>query len=416
MISSSLIRKRGLAETLPYNWIAVFAIMFISPLLALPLILVGVYRQKRSAFVLFSFFLGLLAWLQVPLADLFRHTLLFYGMGKRSLMDVMYTEINPDFISNLSKWVLYHAGLSFQWYRLFWTAESFLILTIAIYGMMEQSTREYSREEAFKRFILLWLFFEFIQSVSGARYGYACYNYIFALYMLFNCRNWVAAIFFMLVALKMHLSLSMLVPMNFAIFFLSRKRSYIFILAALGFALMTILLPIYAEDLLGRRSEWYFSDGNVSGSENQSTLAGYILFVVPRFFTLPFVWLAYKYFDLKQYWSRILMGWFAILLMFISNDALVFRIGLIMAGIGPLVLIQIEQSHKIRNDVINQLVCWGILYTMFNTVNYRNIILNSHFDRIVTPIPMILEYQYDKAWLIKNVQGNTMKHERQIFN
>ena len=214
----------------------------------------------------------------------------------------------------------------------------------------------------------------------------------------------------------MHLSISMLVPMNFAIFFLSRKRSYIFILAALGFALMTILLPIYAEDLLGRRSEWYFSDGNVSGSENQSTLAGYILFVVPRFFTLPFVWLAYKYFDLKQYWSRILMGWFAILLMFISNDALVFRIGLIMAGIGPLVLIQIEQSHKIRNDVINQLVCWGILYTMFNTVNYRNIILNSHFDRIVTPIPMILEYQYDKAWLIKNVQGNTMKHERQIFN
>ena len=190
MISSSLIRKRGLAETLPYNWIAVFAIMFISPLLALPLILVGVYRQKRSAFVLFSFFLGLLAWLQVPLADLFRHTLLFYGMGKRSLMDVMYTEINADFISNLSKWVLYHAGLSFQWYRLFWTAESFLILTIAIYGMMEQSTREYSREEAFKRFILLWLFFEFIQSVSGTRYGYACYNYIFALYMLIVAIGW----------------------------------------------------------------------------------------------------------------------------------------------------------------------------------------------------------------------------------
>ena len=58
--------------------VTVATLFLLSPLLALPYILLGIYRQERSAYFFFALFLGFLAWLQVPLSDLFRHSLNIY--------------------------------------------------------------------------------------------------------------------------------------------------------------------------------------------------------------------------------------------------------------------------------------------------------------------------------------------------
>lgn len=44
--------------------VTVATLFLLSPLLALPYILLGIYRQERSAYFFFALFLGFLAWLQ----------------------------------------------------------------------------------------------------------------------------------------------------------------------------------------------------------------------------------------------------------------------------------------------------------------------------------------------------------------
>ncbi len=44
--------------------------------------------------------------------------------------------------------------------------------------------------------------------------------------------------------------------------------------------------------------------------------------------------------------------------------------------------------------------------TLCNTVNYRSIILNSRYQYIAMPVPVILQDHYDKQWILEHVNGN----------
>lgn len=400
-------------KSIPYNWIAVTAIFLISPLLSLPFILVGVYRQKMSGFVLFSIFLGLLAWLQVPLGDLFRHTVEFYSLKGKTFDDVFL--IDTDFISLVFKWVLVNNGFSFQCYRLFWVSESFFVLCLILRGVMSASERVYSPKDAFVRFIILFLFFEFIQTTAGVRYCCACYNFVFAIYLWFNRKKYFWSVLFVLLAIKMHTSLSFLIPMWLVIYLTLRNRRAGFIMLIIGIVVIGTLLALFGQELLGRRADFYFSGGNNIGGEIKSTVYGFILFIGMRVFLLPFIYIAYKYFNKNKPWVRTLFAWAIVLMVFITNEAMIFRIAVFISVVGVYALIETEAYKPISKKFVSIVLWCGIMTTIFNTVNYRMYILNSHYDRIVLPVPFILDYNYDKSWVLQNVRGNSMIHERQIF-
>lgn len=402
-------------RSIPYNWIAVSAIFFVSPLLSLPFILVGIYRQKTSGFVLFSVFLGLLAWLQVPLGDLFRHTVEFYSYKGKTLEYVLTDANNPDFISPLWKWFLVNNGLSFQYYRLFWVSESFFVLCIILRGLISSSDKVYSPKDAFVRFIILFLFFEFIHTTSGVRYCCACYNFIFALYLWFNRKKYFLSVFFVLLAIKIHTSLTFLIPMWLVIYVMLRNRRTGFIMLIVGIIVVGMLLALFGHELLGRRVDFYFAGGKKIGGDMQSTVYGFILFICVRLFLLPFVYIAFKYFNKNKPWVRILFAWAVILLIFITNEAMIFRISVFLSVVGVYALIETEAYKPIRNKFVSLVLWCGIMTTVFNTVNYRMYILNSHYERIVLPVPFILDYNYDKTWMLHNIRGNDMIHERRIL-
>ena len=384
-----------------YNKYAAFLFLFISPLLTIPYLLLGIYRREKSAFFLFSLSLGLFAWLQIPSADLLRHSISAYDIATRTLDTILNDDLNPDFIIPLFNWLILNSGLPYQLLRLITTTEAFWLLTIIFNNMIEKSPRLYTRQEVFIRFIIMYLFFEFIQTVNGVRYGFALYQFIFSLHLFFNKKNYLGAVLFALFAAKIHVSFSFIIPFTCLVYIICNTRKKIALLfLSSPFFLLLVIKAI--SPFMGRRADWYFDGGSSVTGDNiaNSTIYGVILFMGIRLFLIPFAFLCYKYFNKKLHWIRLGTVFTIFILLFISNGIMIFRFSLLLAAVGCFVLLQVESFVKLKKSLIQTILIFGIFTCMFNTINYRNIILKSHYEYAIFPVPFILNYQYDYKDLV----------------
>lgn len=394
-----------------YNTPTAIALFLLSPLLALPYILLGIYQRKRSAFFLFSLFLGVLAWLQLPFADLYRHTINAYRLYYDKPVTSIYVDaLSADYAIPLMSWFILNNEIPYQILRLFYITESFFLMTIIFNYMVERSDRIYTQGEVFLRFCILFLFFEFVRTTCGVRYGFAVYQFVFALHLFLNKRSYFLSALFAFFAIAIHASFTYFVPISLALYFICRTRISSFALITLGLLTALTVISKYSY-LLGRRADWYFSGGtDVSGNLLASiTVYGFILFVFVRVFLFPFVYLAYKHFDLFSKWSRMLVVWMVLLCIFITNITMFNRFAFVISAIGVFVLLEIESKIEIRKSMITLILWCGIVTTVFNTVNCRTIIINSRYQYIAMPIPVILQNQYEKQWILEHVDGNNMK-------
>lgn len=404
------------------------ALFLLSPLLALPYIMCGIYRQEKSAYFLFSLFLGFLAWLQIPLADLFRHTLNFYNYLGKPFSYVYLNKESIDYFIPMVNWLLSNLDIPYQYFRLFSITESFYLLTIIFNYMINSSSKEYTQQEAFVRFCIMFLFFEFIMTTSGVRYGFAVCQYVYAVHLVINRKSYVAAAIFALFASQIHVAFTFFIPISLLLYSICRTRNLSIALLVGG---SFVLLPIIARFsyLLGRRADWYFASGTSISDHNNISIYGFILFIAVRLFLIPFLLIEYQAFttpprtsdklrDAKQLcdiqlhaskWVRIAFVWAGITLLFITNMTMIFRTSLIFATMGVFALIAIEETKYIHKKWITVILICGMLTTLFSTVNNRAILLNSRFQYIAMPTFVILQNQYDKQWIIEHVNGNKMK-------
>lgn len=406
--------KRDLFSGLAYSTFPVLCVLLLCPLLALPFILSGMYRQKKGAYFLFSLFLGLLSWLQIPSGDLFRHTLQYYEEFGKPIEHIFdFSTGFHDFIATLAKWILVNNDLSFQYFRLFSMTESFYVLSLIYLWMIKNSPISYTRSQAFIRFIFLFLFFEFVQTTSGTRYCFAVYNYIYGLHLLFDLRKRFLALVFFAFAVCIHDTLLFLIPLSFIIYTgcKSRKRGLTILIVCSILALAVISSLTF---LMGRRAEFYFEDGNSLGGNTfqEVTIYGFILFTLSRAFLIPFGYISFKYFNPKAPWVRMMMVWTILMCVFISNGVMIFRIAVFMSAIIPYLVISIERYTVFRRNMFKLLMFCAIMNTIFNTVNYRTYIANSRFEYIATPVPIILGYIYERHWILENIDNNTILKPR----
>lgn len=410
----TLINSNSTPFRLRYGAFPVFCLLMVCPLISLPFIISGIYNQKRSAFFLFALFLGLLSWLQVPLGDLFRHTLLYYDEFKRPIDHIFdFSSGFHDFISTLGKWLLVNNGLPYQYFRLISMTESFYILSLIFIWMIKNSPRQYTKYQVFVRFLILFLFFEFIQTTSGVRYCFAAYNYIYGLHLWFNLRKKIPALIFFLLSICIHDTLLFFIPLSFILYLgcYSRKRAIIILIVSFIIALSALsALSIF----MGRKAEFYFEGGNsIDGRTFQNvTIYGFILFTASRICFVPFIYLAFRYFKSNAVWIRMIVAWTIVMCVFITNNVMIFRIGVFLSAIIPYMIIDMERFRNIRHSMFNLLLYCGLLNTISNTINYRNYIINSRFEYIVTPVPVILNYTYEKGWILDNIDGNSMIKSR----
>lgn len=387
------------------------SLFLISPLIALPYIVWGIYRQERSAYFLFSLFLGLLAWLQIPFADLFRHSITAYSYYGKPISYVFENNLSSDYFIPIISWLLINNDIPYQLLRFLYVTESFFLMTIVFNYMIVKSDKVYTNAEVFTRFCILFFFFEFIKTTCGVRYGFALYQYIFALHLAFNKQSYVGALLFACLSSLIHVSFAFFIPVSIILYFICtslKKSAIIFIVFS---SVILAVLSKYGY-LLGRRADWYFAGGSSTSDNaiNVITIYGFILFVAIRFFLLPYMVLAIRYFGKYSYWCRISIVWIGLSIVFITNLTILARTTFILSALGIFLLLEIESRTIIQQRIINLILWCGIMTTLFNAVNYRTYIFNSRYQYIAMPLPLILNNQYDKQWILENVDGNNMKN------
>lgn len=382
-------------------------LFLLSPLLSLPYILWGIYRRERSAYFFFSLFLGFLAWLQIPFADLFRHTINAYDLVGKPISYIFTNSLSSDFFVPFVSWILVNADFPYQFLRLLSATECFFLMTIIFNYMIEKSERNYSDSEVFIRFWILFLFFEYIRTTSGVRYGFALFQYVFALHLVINKKSYLSALFFALLAMEIHISFAFFVPVSILLYYVCTSVKRAIIVTALGSALTLVLITKFSF-LLGRRADWYFDGGTSVSGTHHITIYGFILFVAVRLFLLPFVVMVVKFFKRYSKWCRIGLVWLVMTVIFITNITVMLRMSFVFSVIAIFSFLEIESRELIRKRVITILLFCGFMTTLFNTVNYRTIILNSRYYYIVMPVPFILQNQYELDWIIEHIDNNTI--------
>ena len=111
------LKLRSLIRTDWFVWVAFFC----CPVLAMPMVINGCYRQKKNMYLLFSLFMGLCAMLLYPpVADLYRHWVNFQDIKLFEWNDFLFflgVNIKVDFPITI-------VGIYFYkiWY-LFWIFE-----------------------------------------------------------------------------------------------------------------------------------------------------------------------------------------------------------------------------------------------------------------------------------------------------
>ena len=389
-----------------YNGIIAALFMFLSPLLALPYILTGVYQRRKSAFLLFSLFWGFLAWLQVPLMDLYRHNISFFAYENLTLAQVLNGQ-EADFVIPILKWLLVNNGLPFQILRLFEAATSVYLMSVIFNYMIRHSPRYYTKGEIFKRFWIMILFMEFIQMVSGVRYGFALFQYVFAIHLFINKKQYFWSILFAFMASQTHNSFTYLIPISTILYIACRsKKLSIGILCCL-LVFGNIFVSVFSH-LWESRAEWYFEGGNsLSGNTFADlTIFGILFFIVIRMFLIPFGVLALRYISPVDKWTRITTVWVILALTFIVNAVMLFRMCYVLATIGIFCLLAVESKRHLSRRLVNLILFCGIMTTLINGMNYRDIILNSRFQYIAAPIPIIVSEQYEYTWIINHIDNN----------
>ena len=192
--------------------------LLLCPLLALPYILWGIWQQRRGAYALFSLWLGIMAYISFPSEDLYRHYFLYTFFEVRPISAVSWIDVSLNGVLPYIYWVMSHAGIAYAWLRLMEITIGFYLLTRVYRWMLSQSQREYSKGEQFARASLVFLFFDFLYTVMGVKYGFALCLYVYALHLLMNLgqRKW--GIVVLIITCAWHSSFVFTAPMVWALY------------------------------------------------------------------------------------------------------------------------------------------------------------------------------------------------------
>lgn len=386
----------------------VASIMFVvSPLLALPLIIRGIYERRWSANVLFCIFLGLIAYLTVPYADLYRHYNDYQNAKGTSVI---------DFFSNLNNVINWFVGfiyvlmaslkIPFDFFRLVQLPVCFYLLTKIFDYQIKTSKRRYNYHEVFLRYIILYLFFDFLFTVLGVRFGLGLCLFLYGSHLYLDKQKRSGVIIYSFFAAIVHSAFAFYSIIIFALYTLKSNRKRTIGIIIILFLLYNVLFETFSF-LLGVRADWYFqgADGDYDNSFSAMTGIGSIIYIGMKLSVLPFVYVLFSTKNIISKWQRYGYSWFIITVVFITNPLMLQRSLWGFMAMGVYLLISMEEFCQFKKRLIRLVVLCGVLFTVFNSMNTYGVFLFSRYYRIAYPLPIILSEQYEEEWMNIHIIG-----------
>ena len=380
-----------------------FVWLMLCPLLALPYILWGIWHQRRGAYGLFSLWLGIMAYISFPSEDLYRHYFLFTFLEIRPLSAITWVDVSLNGILPFIYWTMGHTGIAYAWLRFAELAIGFWLL-IKVYRYMTESL-DLSASGRFARFGLLFLFFDFLYTVMGVKYGFALCTYVYSLHLFVNLNQRKGGLAMMALTCMWHSSFIFTTPVVWILYQLKLSKKQTMWLCATLAVVAPIIIFTFGEAILGRRFDFYFSKkaANVV-SYAAMTPIGVTLFILPKLAVAPLAVVVMKHYSTDGRWCRIALGWLIMTAALMSNAVTLYRFWWSFMATGVMALYEAEAKELFKPSTIRLLIISGICFTCLNMLTYHKEVLNSPYYKALYPAPLTLSQDYTKQEVYYKIQ------------
>lgn len=377
--------------------IGVVIIFILSPFLSIPFIFKGIKYNQIIAYFLLALFLGLAAYLMIPMDDLLRHWN-HYNEYKGMTTNVFLYDVviqGFEFVIPFACWVMVNNNIPFEFLRLFTVFVSFFLLTFIFRGFIKTSPMFYNREEVFKRFLIAFFLFDFFFTANGIRYGFALMQFIFGLYLFHKCKRRFWGVVFLLLATFTHLSFRFIAIMCLFPLLFKYKIKNLITGALIALPFLSVALLFFG-DFMGGRFDWYFADDRgLEGRYESMTISGLIFYLVSKLPTFAIGFILLKYYNRDNLWNRLYAFFCAMSLIFLTNTVVLFRFTWLANTSSLLSLLASEQENKLTAREFSKIYRWSALFFAIGLLNMWVYLLNSHYERLFLPIFYILGQYYD---------------------
>jgi len=381
--------------------------LMLCPLLSIPFIIYAVYHRQRGAYMLLALFLGIMAFISAPSEDLYRHFYLFNHLAVLPMSAITWIDLSLNGVLPYIYWFMAHWGISFSYLRFFELTVGFWLLCRIFDYMIEQAPQPYSPNARFARFAILFLFFDFLYTTLGVKFGFALCTYLYSLHLIFNRQRKTLGLLFFLLTCAWHLSFVFTGPVVYAIYRFNPRKSTVIWVSVVLAILTPIVINVVGSYLFGRRFDFYFSKkADDVASYSAMTLPGLMLYILPKLTVIPFALILMRHYTTDSKWCRIAMGWFILSIIMMSNAVTFYRFWWAFMALSPIVLLDLEHIAVFSRKVILGLIVCGMGFTFFNMMAYHKEVIYSPYYRSVYPTPLILATDFEKQWVYNHIAND----------
>jgi len=374
------------------------------PLLSVPFILYAVYHRQRGAYAVLALLLGIMAFISAPSEDLYRHFCLYSRFSVRPLSAITWMDTSLNGILPYLYWLMARLGISFSYLRFFELTVGFYLLCRIFDEMIEQSTVPYTSQERMVRFAIFFLFFDFLYTTMGVKFGFALCTYLYSLHLIIVRHRTAAGLCFFLLTCMWHVSFVFTGPAVHAIYRYKPSRSTVAWACVVLAVVVPVIISIAGSYLFGRRFDFYFSKkADDVTSYAAMTLPGLMLYILPKLAVIPFALILLKRYTTDTPWCRIATGWFLLAVVMMSNAVTFYRFWWAFMATGPLLVLELERRRRFSQRTLMGLIASGLLFTAFNMTAYHKEVTYSPYYRALYPAPLVIATDFDKRWVFNNI-------------
>ncbi len=387
--------------------LGLFLLFLLCPILALPFIINGIRIGDKKCYFLFTIFMGLIAYMLAPIADLGGHYI-YSDFLSRMDWEVfkIYLSSKKDYITQIIEWGIPQIGLPFEILPLLEVVISFSLIHSMFCYSIKNSSKLYTKKEIFIRYVLYLLLFPFIILVSGIRFGIAVVIMLYAFHLWLERKKMIWPILLICISCFIHFSITyFVIPIVILLYIPLNKYRMIFLLV-IALASKAMINESTANYLIENEmaGSAYLGDGVWGNTENKDFANTAIIYHWgQRVLLLPLLFILFSHFKQMKRWGNILLGFILLFIVFMNFFTITQRITVCILIFSIFFLLKIEDngytlSHKSRRILV---IC-AIISCCFDIWTHRKFINLSNYQRLLQPAPITLIQTYSKDWVLKN--------------
>lgn len=402
-------QNKNISNYTRFNKCLLFVLFVVYPLIAMPVVIWGIFNKKKYCFTYLAAFMGLTAVLYPPYGDVYRYTLDFLLYKQLDFYTfIILSGLKFDFLLSYLAYGLGELDMNFDLYRFIYSFVGYQLL-FNIFNSVVERNRYLQEKKVYRAFFILY-FSLFVFTSFSFRFGFSTILYVYAVYKLIyigSNKGWL----YMLLAVINHFS--------FAVFFIlllgvkknlfERSRKFLLFCIVISFCFdnglilenVMKILPLQ-ESLLNHMMEYVNgnADQNLYADRPLTAKIGSMIGIISLY---PVMYYSYKFHQKNILFSVIIQMF--VLLACTAPFLVVYQRYAQITIVLFVLYFSAQYTHTLSERKCLKVILTFCLFSfLFHLYTIRKVLYASEeYKLLYSSFPVMINYSYDEKWLYNNV-------------